>query len=380
MKICIDCDPGVDDSLAILFALARPDVEVVGISTSVGNVTAKQGADNALRILKLAGMEHKIPVCVGAEQPLNGDEVDFPEFIHGKNGIGNVELAPSDQKPVDMDVCDFLYQIASENEGELVLVTLGRMTNIAKTIKRYPDFAGKIKKVVSMGGTVLATGNVSPVVEANIGGDPEAADIVVQTPWDMTMVGLDVTLKTILRKEDLEYAEKYCREECKEQIHFLREEMKWYMQGARQQNWMRECCPLHDPLAMIVAVDPSVVKTHRCVTRIECEGAYCKGMVVTDLREYPIDGEYVNHEVFRKLLCTWSDERSEIQSYAITFDRSGIYAYENPAKISADYSIDSGIDPGSTVICIYQQNKSRFCTSCSWRKWLCGTGSRNQYG
>lgn len=150
MKICIDCDPGVDDSLAILFALARPDVEVVGISTSVGNVTAKQGADNALRILKLAGMEHKIPVCVGAEQPLNGDEVDFPEFIHGKNGIGNVELPPSDQKPVDMDVCDFLYQIASENEGELVLVTLGRMTNIAKTIKRYPDFAGKIKKVVSM--------------------------------------------------------------------------------------------------------------------------------------------------------------------------------------------------------------------------------------
>ena len=92
-----------------------------------------------------------------------------------------------------------------------------------------------------MGGTVLATGNVSPVVEANIGGDPEAADIVVQTPWDMTMVGLDVTLKTILRKEDLEYAEKYCREECKEQIHFLREEMKWYMQGARQKNWMREC-------------------------------------------------------------------------------------------------------------------------------------------
>ena len=71
--------------------------------------------------------------------------------------------------------------------------------------------------------------------------------------------------------------------------------MKWYMQGARQQNWMRECCPLHDPLAMIVAVNPSVVKTHRCVTRIECEGAYCKGMVVTDLREYPIDGEYVNH-------------------------------------------------------------------------------------
>ena len=91
MKICIDCDPGVDDSLAILFALCRPDIEIVGI-TSAGNVTAKQGAENTLRILKLAGMEGRIPVCIGAESPLEGECGEFPYFIHGKNGIGNVEL------------------------------------------------------------------------------------------------------------------------------------------------------------------------------------------------------------------------------------------------------------------------------------------------
>lgn len=295
MKICIDCDPGVDDSLAILFALSRPDIEVVGITTSIGNVTAKQGAENVLRILKLAGKEGKIPVCVGAEEPLERAEVEFPDFIHGKNGIGNVELPVSDQRPVEQDVCDFLYQKACKYDGELVLVTLGRMTNIANVLKRYPDFYKKISRVVSMGGTVSATGNVSPVVEANIGGDPEAADIVVQTPWNLTMVGLDVTLRTILRKEDIDQALAVCREECKGQLQFLQQEMVWYMQGARKQNWMRNCCPLHDPLAMIVAVDPSVVRTQKCITRIECKGTYCRGMVVTDLREYPIEGRYVEH-------------------------------------------------------------------------------------
>lgn len=295
MKLFIDCDPGVDDSLAIMFALARPDVEIVGISTSVGNVTAKQGADNALRILKLAGKEGEIPVCVGAEVPLMGGELSFPDFIHGKNGIGDVELPESGQKPEEKDVCEFIYEKACEYEGELVLLTLGRMTNIANVLKRYPDFYKKIKRVVAMGGTVSASGNVSPVVEANIGGDPEAADIVVQVPWDLTMVGLDVTLKTTLRKEDIARAIEYCREECKEQLLFLQKEMKWYMQGARRQNWMQDCCPLHDPLAMIVAVDPSVVKTQRAITRIECGGTYCRGMVVTDVREYPIEGRFVTH-------------------------------------------------------------------------------------
>ena len=86
-----------------------------------------------------------------------------------------------------------------------------------------------------------------------------------------------------------------CRKECKELLAFLQQEMKWYMQGAHRQNWMRECCPLHDPLAMVVAVDPALVSTQKRITRIECEGKYCRGMVVTDLREQPITGRYVEH-------------------------------------------------------------------------------------
>lgn len=295
MKIFIDCDPGVDDSIAILFALYRRDVEIVGISTSVGNVSAEQGADNVLRILKLAGYEGKIPVCVGAERPLHGECEGFPEFIHGKNGLGNAELPESSQLPVKSDVCDFMYQAACEHAGELVLVTLGRMTNVALTLQKYPDYPQKIRRVVSMGGTVYAHGNVSPVVEANIGGDPEAADLVMTAGWPLTLVGLDVTTKTHLTRADVDALLRCCAPDKREAVAFLSEELKHYMNGSRTQNYTMEYSPLHDPLAMVVAVDPSVVSTRKIVTRVECGGTYCRGKIVVDLREQPIEGEFIEH-------------------------------------------------------------------------------------
>lgn len=295
MKLFIDCDPGVDDSLAILFALCRKDVEVVGISTAVGNTSAKQGACNALGLLKLAGREHQIPVCIGSEEPLCGTNSHFPVFIHGTNGIGNATLPSSDQQPVPMDVCDFMYEIACQHAGEVVLVTLGRMTNVAKVLAKYPDYPSKIKRVVSMGGAVYSHGNVSPCVEANIGGDPEAADIAVQADWDMTMVGLDVTLKTHLTRADVDKLKRCCAEDKKQMVEFISDALMYYMDGSRRQNFTMEYSPLHDPLAMIVAVDPSVVETRKMVTRIECGGTYCRGKVVVDLREQPIRGNFVSH-------------------------------------------------------------------------------------
>lgn len=295
MKLFIDCDPGVDDSLAILFALCRKDVEVVGISTSVGNTSAKQGACNALGLLKLAGLENQIPVCIGAETPLSGEVSGFPEFIHGSNGIGNVTLPDSGQQPVDMDVCDFMYQIACQHSGELVLVTLGRLTNVAKVLAKYPDYPSKIKRVVSMGGAVYSHGNVAPQVEANIGGDPEAADIAVQADWDMTMVGLDVTLKTHLTRDDVERLRRCCAPDKQKMVEYISDALKHYMDGSRLQNYTMEYSPLHDPLAMVVAVDPSVVDIRKMVTRIECAGTYSRGKVVVDLREHPIQGNYVSH-------------------------------------------------------------------------------------
>lgn len=295
IRLLIDCDTGVDDSIALIFALHRKDVEIAGISTSTGNVSAAQAADNTLRVLKLCGREHAIDVCVGAEEPLSGIREPYPELIHGTNGLGNIELPKSRQKPVDMDVRDFLYEKACQYENELVLVTLGRLTNIANTIAKYPDFPEKIKRVVTMGGSIGPYGNVGPMVEANIGGDPDAADILVTASWDVMMVGLNVTLKTHLTMADVHTAYQHCRGECKPVLEFIQKELVHYMNGARKQNWLRDYSPLHDPLAMLAAIDPSIVLTQRRITRIECGGSYCRGMVVTDLREYPIEGRFVEH-------------------------------------------------------------------------------------
>ena len=314
MKLFIDCDPGIDDSIAILFALNRPDVEVVGISTGAGNTTAAQGAENALRMLKLAGMEGRIPVCIGAENPLVGETHGFPDFIHGTNGTGGVELPESSQKPADMAVEDFIYQFACQYEGELVLVSLGRMTNLALTIAKYPDFPKKIRRVVSMGGAVYSQGNVKPQVEANIDGDPEAADIAMQADWDMTLVGLDVTLKTHLTRGDIDRLLGCCLDEKKPMVEFISEELKYYMNGSRTQNYTMEYSPLHDPLAMVVAVDPSVVTTRKMITRVECGGTWSRGKIVVDLREQPIEGRFVNH-------CLDVDARKALNILFAAFQR-----------------------------------------------------------
>lgn len=295
MKLFIDCDPGVDDTIAILYALNQQDVEIVGISTGTGNTSAAQGAENALRVLKLAGYEETIPVCIGRETTLNGERPNYPTFIHGNNGLGNVELPQTDQKPVEQDVCDFIYQKACENCGDLVLVTLGRFTNVALTLQKYPDFAKKIKRVVSMGGTIYAPGNVQPVVEANIGGDPEAADIAFMADWDLTLVGLDVTAKTHLTREDIDKLLCYCKPEKRNAVQLISEILLYYMDGSLSQNYTMDYSPLHDPLAMLAAIHPSVVTTRSMITRVECSGVYCRGRVITDLREQPIEGRYVRH-------------------------------------------------------------------------------------
>lgn len=294
-KLLIDCDPGVDDSVALLFALSREDAEIVGIATGTGNTTAAQGADNARRLLKLVGKDYEIPVCVGSEQPLVGELGEFPAFIHGDNGIGNVTLPESDAPFDTRDVCDFLYETAEKYAGEAVLITLGRFTNIAKTIAKYPDFPKKVKRVVAMGGSVGLYGNVGPQAEANIAGDPEAADIAVQQDWDMTMVGLDVTLKTHLTRADIDRLLTCCAEEKRPAVEYISNALVHYMNGSREMNRTMGYCPLHDPLAMVTALDPSVVMTKKLVTRIECGGTYNRGRVVVDLREVPIEGRFVAH-------------------------------------------------------------------------------------
>lgn len=289
MKVLLDVDTGVDDAFAILYALFKPQYEIVGISTVCGNVESWLAAENTLKILDLADAPD-IPVVQGAQAPLKGHWEGRVRTIHGDNGIGNVSLPHSKRELLQEDVSDFHMRLAEQYEGELVLITLGPLTNVALTLEKYPDFSKKIRKMIMMGGTIKAGGNVSAVGEANIVCDPEACDAVFLSGMNITAVGLDVTKKVRLKREYIQWLDQCCNPKARKAVDFLKEALNHYWKGNQIQNYCIGDCPVHDPLAMMCAANPGLVRTETRRARVEYEGLYCRGMVVTDLREHPIHG------------------------------------------------------------------------------------------
>lgn len=291
IKMLLDVDTGIDDSVALLYALRKKGVQVVGITTGCGNVDAKQAAENTCRILDLVGASMEIPVVVGADQPLRGSWDGVVANIHGENGIGNAVLPPHGRTLSSVSAEDFLGEMAERYPGELVLVTLGRLTNVAKTLEKYPDFAHHIKKMVMMGGTLSHCGNVTPVAEANVAGDPLACDRVFLSGMDVTVIGLDVTMKTRLKKEYIDLFLEKCEEEDRPIAEYMETALGYYMRGNRLQDGCLNDCPVHDPLAVIAAVVPGLFQMQSRKARVECEGEHCKGMIVTDQRSQPFDAK-----------------------------------------------------------------------------------------
>lgn len=296
MKVAFDVDTGVDDSLALLYALQKPEMEIVGIASVCGNVESWLGAENTLKILDLADAPD-IPVTVGAAHPLREGWRGRVSFIHGDNGLGNAVLPQSSRRLTNTGVEEHYLELGRRYQGELVLITLGPLTNIALTLKKYPQFAGMVKRVVMMGGTLSMRGNVSPVAEANFACDPEAADLVFTSGMDITVAGLDVTMKVRLKKEHIDWLETCCKPSARKGVAYLKEALVCYRKGNRDQNYCMDDSPLHDPLAVMCAVVPSLVQTQCRKARIECGGTYCRGMVVTDLREHPFPAEYIRFAV-----------------------------------------------------------------------------------
>lgn len=254
MKTAFDVDTGVDDSLALLYALNKPQFEIVGIATVTGNVEADLAAENTLKILDLAGAP-EIPVTVGALRPLGGRWEGRVSVIHGDNGLGNVTLPASSRKTTGKGVEEHYLELGERCQGELVLIALGPLTNIAT--------------------------------------DPEAADLVFQSGMDITAVGLDVTTKVRFKKSHIDWLDTHCKASCRAEVDYLKEAFKHYRYGNQVQNYCIDDSPLHDPLAVMCAAVPSLVHTQMRKARVECGGTYCRGMIVTDLREHPFQAEYI---------------------------------------------------------------------------------------
>ena len=295
LKFLIDADTGIDDSVAICYALRQPNVQVVGITTSFGNTSAPQGAENTIRLIKMMNPGYEVPVVVGANEPLIGGWGGPEYHIHGSNGIGGVELPESDQKPLDMAAEDFIIEMAKKHGRELTIITLGRMTNLALALQKEPNLPSMVKNVVFMGGTFKERGNVLPMSEANIIGDPEAADIVFRAGFDLTMVGLDVTHKTQVTPEALAKLKKYASPENKAFAEYIvKATDDVYFPFNHAQNNCLDRSPVHDPSALVYATMPQLFKTVKVPARVECKGEFTRGMVVADFREHPFDAQYVN--------------------------------------------------------------------------------------
>ena len=202
-KIVIDTDPGVDDAMAIFYALKSPELEVLGLTTVFGNAHADQGTINALRLLEIAGRSD-IPVAGGAPHPLTGPFDAPADFVHGKDGQGNTFLPPPTTQPLNIHAAQFLVDTVMSDPGNVTIVALGPLTNVALALMLRPDLASHIREIVLMGGAAFVPGNVSPAAEANIHNDPEAADIVFGAGCPVTMVGLDVTLQIVMTAADLD--------------------------------------------------------------------------------------------------------------------------------------------------------------------------------
>ncbi|MDR7812942.1 nucleoside hydrolase [Lacrimispora sp.] len=280
--IIVDCDTGIDDSIALLYALKNKKLHVEGFTTVYGNTSSMQAAENTLRLIKLAECGYDVPVIVGANKSITGVEEPYPVHIHGDNGIGNVDLPESDQKPLNEEAADFIIRKAEELCGDLTIVALGRLTNIAAALEKDPRLPYKIKHLVIMGGAFHKPGNISAYAEANIYGDAKAADLVFRAGFPMTVVGLDVTMETFISAQDISLLGKYCKEENRKIVQYMQSALEYYFQFSYQSMGCQDRCVVHDPLAMVIAGDPSIGEYRMVRAAVEYENEEFRGMIKKD--------------------------------------------------------------------------------------------------
>ncbi|MDI5932985.1 nucleoside hydrolase [Halomonas kalidii] len=195
--IIFDTDPGVDDAQAIAIALRHPDIELLGMTTTYGNVDVETATHNALLLAELAG-RGDVPVAQGAAVPMVKPRHPAPAHIHGDNGLGNIELPAARGRPDPRNAAQFIVDTVNARPGEVTLVAVGPVGNLAAALQLDPAIVDRVRQVVIMGGSIREGGNVTPVAEANMFNDPDAAARVLTAGWPLTLVGLDVTHRCVL--------------------------------------------------------------------------------------------------------------------------------------------------------------------------------------
>jgi purine nucleosidase len=276
-KIIFDTDPGTDDALALMLALTSPELDVRAVTVVPGNVTLEMGVDNALRMVSLA-KRCDIPIAAGAHGPLF-QKLVTAEMWHGKNGLANVELPASNCKLDPRFGPDLIIQLVHASPHEITLVPVGPLTNIALAVKKDPSIVPLVKEVILMGGSITG-GNVNAAAEANIYNDPEAAQIVFQAGWPLTMVGLEVGDHALFTRKQLDELGK-THGPINDFVHAV----TGYLVGLSEK-FGGPGTPMYDPSAVAVAIDPTLVKVQEMHVDVETRGEFTRGETVGNRHGY----------------------------------------------------------------------------------------------
>ncbi|KAA0025268.1 hypothetical protein IC582_018784 [Cucumis melo] len=274
-KLIIDTDPGIDDAMTIFMAFQSPGLEILGLTTVFGNVFIEDATLNALLLCEMAGRSD-VPVAEGRAEPLKGGTPHIADFVHGSDGLGNLNLPSPSTKKIEKSASDFLVETVSQHPGEVSILALGPLTNLALAIKMDSTFASKVKRIVILGGAFFALGNVSPAAEANIYGDPEAADVVFTSGANIDVIGINITTQVKLTDDDLleirESKGKHAQVLC-DMCKFYRD---WHVMSDGVYGIF-----LHDPVSFVALVRPDLFTFKSGVVRVETQGI-CVGHTLMD--------------------------------------------------------------------------------------------------
>ncbi len=287
-RVILDTDPGIDDALAILLALAAPQVELEALTVTFGNCSVDQGVANALSILELAQAAH-IPVAKGADRPLVQPLLLAPE-THGNTGLGYAQLAPPTIKPDPTPAVNLLIEKVMANPDEMTIIAIGPLTNLALAIRIEPRLIQAVKEIFIMGGAIRFDGNTTPLAEFNTYCDPHAAQIVFHSGIPLTLVPLDVTYQVVFTPADVDRLLQIDSP----LTRFIAESTRFYMEFHDEYQQINGCV-INDPLALAISYMPDLVDTQELYVDVDIAGGVSMGNTFADF--YRMLGKEPNMQV-----------------------------------------------------------------------------------
>ncbi|TLX48601.1 nucleoside hydrolase [Pseudoalteromonas phenolica] len=309
-KVIIDTDPGIDDAMAILLAHQSNKLDLIAITTTFGNANIANSTKNALYLKDRFGM--KAVVAKGVDSPLTQLPSAPATIVHGENGLGNINIPDEIESKANEEIAhDLIIKSIKEHPNEITLIAIGRLTNLALAIKKAPEITSLVKEVIIMGGAFGFNGhagNLTPFAEANIFGDPHAADIVVSANWPVTMVGLDVTQQTIMNNSYLEKLKNKSAKYGQFIYDISRHYSKFYNDDIGLDGFF-----VHDSSAVIYAICPELFTVKEGCVRVVTEGVAAGHTLLKQCdRVYPID-EWSNQP--KQKVCTGVNSKELLNLY-----------------------------------------------------------------